>query len=71
MNKTKLEMILDNVNNSIQQDVADLYATMDYDTKVIANYAFMDLVENVQIRNMDKVSAAELAVKLVHFGAWR
>ena len=67
MGKTKLEIILDNVKSSVQQDVADMYAAMDYDTKVRANYAYMDLVENVDIRNMGKVASVELAVKTTWF----
>lgn len=68
MMKTKLEAVLDTAKNDEQQAVADIYyAEMDGDTKARANYAFMHLVENVNLRNMGKVASAELAVKTTWF----
>ena len=49
----------------------EIYGTFDEKKRVVANFAYMDLVRRIKIRNFSKVSAAELAVKLVHFGAWR
>jgi len=68
MMKTKLEAVLDTAKNDEQQYVADIYyAEFDTDTKVRANYAFMHLVEYINLRNMGPIASAEFAVKLTRF----
>lgn len=66
--RTPLEEVLDKAKNEEQQAIADIYyAEFDTDTKVRANYAFMHLVENVNLRNMGDKSKAELAIKTIRF----
>ena len=67
---TKLEKQLETENPEME-NCREIYGTFDEKKRIVANFAYMDLVRRIKIMNFSKVSAAELAVKLVHFGAWR